>query len=178
MAIAQYGVLFGTKNDDPFGHLTPNVPIEGERCAYLYNVNHKEGHCEGHPNENNRVERRSTIYTSNLHQKHPCAELFADGKNGTTIVFPALAYSKKILKYVKDLCGGLVVCDIQDEDVHCDIFDSSSGAKGPFVKELESIYWLRETLEASTKMLMSRILGWTGPMIFIRWTSRMVFIVN
>eukprot|EP00951_Prasinocladus_malaysianus_P014941 scaffold113993_cov18-Prasinocladus_malaysianus.AAC.1 len=165
MAIAPNGVLFGTENDDPFGHLTPNVPIEGERCAYLFNVNHKEGRGsvakvipmktrewnEDQPFTPPSCTKKFELKFKAVNvYKHPCAKLFADGKNGTTIAFPALAYSRKILKYVKDLCGDLVICDIQEEDVHCEIryFKRCKGNRVDyFVKELEPIYWLRETLE-------------------------------
>eukprot|EP00951_Prasinocladus_malaysianus_P016900 scaffold132315_cov14-Prasinocladus_malaysianus.AAC.3 len=129
-AMIHFGICLGGPRDDQFGHLPLNKPIEGERCAYFYNVAHNgKASVEGLIPKKTVEFNNEQPFTPPTNEEtfdlafkgvnmytHECAHLFIDGKMGTTIAFPALAYSKKIYKYVKELCGDKVVFDFEEDE--------------------------------------------------------------
>ena len=97
-----------------------------------------------------------------MHASH-----FPDSVSGYTIVTVlALAYSPTILRYVKSRYlgrGGLKVTvaesDLQNTTIHYVKKDRKNGQSIYFIKDLASIYWLKETLEENNLLLTVKAKG-------------------
>ena len=93
---------------------------------------------------------------------HTCADHFPESVSGCTLAVPALTYSPTILEYVMRAYngrGGLAIT-FSEADIATAIHYTKKTRPGKkasyFVKDLASIYWLKETLEENNLLVIAK----------------------
>ena len=158
MTLVDNGVLFSLPGDDAFGHIPSNEAIPEQRCAVFVNMNKSIGLClktidlnDQQPFVPPNAPHTIIIKAINMYN-HEAEFLFPNSVNGCTIAVPAIAYSPKLLREVKQKFNGRIYVPVTETDVMSTIryVKKSTGAENRyFVTDLASIYWMRETLEAN-----------------------------
>ena len=159
--VRDFGVLFTTRYDNDFGPVASNSKLYGQKCVVMTNLTNSVGiplkNMELNENQpfvpfaDPTFKYTVVVKAVNMYN-HDLQDDFPKSTLGCTIAVPALAYSSTLLRHFKLAFGTRVTINISEHDVHSTVHYTKK-VKGIathyFIKSLEAIHWLRETLEAN-----------------------------